>query len=120
MMPGTLVATTQGPVGAFAVNHTPFSTHQHVWSESSRITGRAQFVAYISPFVPASAANFGAPSYVTVSFASEIFTAAVCGIELAIAASCACGVPGTDTSTFALGPSGGILMKSAGSSFPGT
>ena len=39
---------------------------------------------------------------------------AVCGIELAIRASFACGVPGTETSTLAFGLVAGIFAKSAG------
>src|SRR5688572_14982701 len=114
MIPGTLVATTQGPSGALAVNHTPFSTHQYVLSPSIRMTGSAELVAYISPLVPSTATNFGGPSYVTVSFASAMLTAAVWGIELAMTASRASGVPGMDTSTLALGPSRGIFRKSRG------
>jgi hypothetical protein len=60
------------------------------------------------------------PSYVTSSFASFVFTVAVCGMELAISASCASGVPGMETSTFALGLSGGIFAKSGGSLSAGT
>src|SRR6516165_662381 len=56
--------------------------------------------------------NFASPSYCTVSFASERVMVAVCGIELAINASFACGVPGTDTSTVALGLLVGIFAKS--------
>jgi hypothetical protein len=41
-------------------------------------------------------------------------TVAVCGIELATTASCACGVPGTDAFTFSIGLSSGIFAKSAG------
>src|SRR4051812_19186245 len=119
MTPGTLVATAQGPVGDADVNHTPLSTHQHVLSASTWRTGSDVLVPYVRPFVPATAANLGSPSYFTVSFASDTFTAAVCGIELAISASCDSAVPGTETRTFALGPSRGIFAKSAGRSFPG-
>jgi len=48
------------------------------------------------------------------------FTVAVCGMEFAIAASRASGVPGTDAFAFSTGLESGILAKSAGSSFPGT
>ncbi|MNS89465.1 hypothetical protein D3C72_1234800 [compost metagenome] len=47
-------------------------------------------------------------------------TDAVCGIVAAISASRACGVPGTETSTLALGSCGEILAKSAGNWFPVT
>jgi hypothetical protein len=58
--------------------------------------------------------NIGSPSYCTVSFASERVMVAVCGIELAINASLASGVPGTDARTIALGLFVGILAKSGG------
>ena len=45
---------------------------------------------------------------------------AVWGMEFAIAACCACGVPGTAAFTFSTGLASGILAKSAGSCFPGT
>jgi hypothetical protein len=47
-------------------------------------------------------------------------TVAVCGMEFAITASCASGVPGTDAFTFSTGLDSGILAKSAGSAFPDT
>src|SRR5215213_6800312 len=85
-----------------------------------RMTGSTVLVAYCSPLTPAIGLNVGSPSYLTVRVASEIFTAAVCGMELATTASRACGVPGTDTSTFAFGPSAGIFWKSCGKSLPAT
>ena len=58
--------------------------------------------------------NVASPSYCTVSFASERVIVAVCGMELAINASFASGVPGTDASTVPLGLSAGIFPKSGG------
>ncbi len=65
--------------------------------------------------VPASGARCGGPSNVGVNlgpFARG--TVAVCGIVLAIAASCACGVPATDDSTAPASECGGMLRKPAG------
>ena len=45
---------------------------------------------------------------------------AVCGIELEIAASCACGVPATVGSTAPAGDCGGMCAKSGGSALFGT
>ena len=47
-------------------------------------------------------------------------THAVCGMLLAIAASLACGVPGTETFTTAFGLLSGMFLKSGGSFAPGT
>src|SRR5215469_10700462 len=77
------------------------------------------FLAY-SIGVPSIGTNIGSPSYWTVTLASERVMVAVWGIELAMSASLASGVPGTDASTVALGLSTGILAKSGGSSFPAT
>src|SRR5687768_16383498 len=120
MTPGTFFATAHGPVGALDSNHTPFCTHQNEFASSMRITGRAVFVAYDNPLAPSIALNFGGPSYATVRCVSAIVTVAVCGIELAMTASFACGVPGTETSTFALAWVGGIFVKSPGSARPST
>ena len=83
------------------------------------MTGGWELTAYCIA-VPWIGANCGGPSYVTSSFAAERLTAAVCGIEFAISASFACGVPGTETSAFARALSGGIFAKSSGSDLAGT
>src|SRR5215213_3251911 len=84
------------------------------------MTGTVALVANVRPFVPSIGLNTGLPSYATVKCVSEILTAAVCGIALAIAASRAWGVPGMESSTLALGPSAGIFRKSGGNCLPGT
>ena len=55
-----------------------------------------------------------------VSLASLRLIAAVSGMLLAITASWAWAVPGTDAFTFSFGLSSGILAKSGGKSRPGT
>ena len=71
--------------------------------------------------MPSIGFNWGGPSYFGVgSFASARLIAAVSGRLLAITASCAWGVPGTDAFTFSLGLSSGIFAKSGGRSLPGT
>ena len=60
----------------------------------------------------------GAPSICDVNWALARSTVAVCGTPLAMSASCACGVPGTEAFTFSLGLSSGIWAKSGGSSAP--
>jgi hypothetical protein len=62
----------------------------------------------------------GPPSYSTVVGLMSRCTVAVCGIWLAICASRACAVPGTDSSKSAIGWPAGIFAKSAGSDLPGT
>ncbi|OYW48586.1 MAG: hypothetical protein B7Z30_18745 [Rhizobiales bacterium 12-68-15] len=47
-------------------------------------------------------------------------TTDICGMVAAMAASFACGVPGTEMSALALGSLGEIRAKSAGSRSPGT
>src|SRR5215813_5415790 len=81
--------------------------------------GVGEFTAYRSE-VAVIGTNFGAPSYVAVKWAALRFTVAVCGMLLAITASCACGVPGIDASTRPAGPCSGIFAKSGGSWPPGT
>src|SRR6516165_10532180 len=77
------------------------------------MTAALVFLAEFSD-VPPIGSNFASPSYCTVSFASERVMVAVCGIEFAINASLACGVPGTDASTVALRLVVGIFAKSGG------
>jgi hypothetical protein len=83
--------------------------------------GSDAFTTYRSP-VPSIGRYSGSPSIVGAgsSVVPARSTVAVCGIELAIAASCACGVPGTEAFTFSTGLESGILAKSAGSSRPAT
>ena len=45
---------------------------------------------------------------------------AICGISAAMAASCACGVPGTEAFTFSFGLVSGMSAKSTGRSVPGS
>src|SRR6266404_5158630 len=78
------------------------------------MTGVAVLAAYNSE-VPGMATKLGAPTYSSVSLALLRETVAVCGIVLAITASCACGVPATESSTLDFGLSDGIFLKSAGS-----
>src|SRR3712207_4150528 len=118
MTPGTVVATTHGPVAARAVNQTPSCTHQNVLSAVTSITGSGEFVAYDSPFAPSPFANFGVPSCVASSLASASFTGAACGKALAMAASVGCGVPGLETRTFAFWRSGGIFANAGGNGLP--
>src|ERR1051325_5664375 len=59
--------------------------------------------------------NCGVPSKLTFNDAALRVIVAVCGIALAINASFACGVPGTETSTEAFACVAGIFAKSAGS-----
>ncbi len=81
--------------------------------------GVGAFAAYASG-VPAMGRHCGGPSYVAVKCAAARVTVAVCGMLLAITASCACGVPGTEASTTPLAPPSGIFAKSGGSWPPGT
>src|SRR5215472_836158 len=83
------------------------------------MTAALVFLAY-SIEVPSMGAKVGWPSYCTVTLASARVIVAVWGIELAMSASLASGVPGTEASTVALELSAGILAKSGGSSFPAT
>jgi hypothetical protein len=65
--------------------------------------------------------NWGLPSNCGgENFASLILTVAVCGTLLAISASWACAVPGTDALMFFLSLSSGILAKSVGRFLPST
>src|SRR5512146_1827181 len=61
------------------------------------------------------ARNCGAPSNTGENFGPfTSWIVAVCGIEFAIRASCACGVPATDVSTTPAGEFTGMRLKSAG------
>src|SRR5579862_9187156 len=71
--------------------------------------------------VPSIGLICGVPSIVIgLAIWAERCTVAVCGIELATTASCACGVPGTDAFTFSIGLSSGIFAKSGGRLDAGT
>ena len=77
--------------------------------------GTDAFVTYESE-VPGTGAYCGAPSKFGVNFGPFLSgTVAVCGIEFAISASRACGVPATVGSTAPASECGGIFAKSAGS-----
>src|SRR5258708_1398533 len=66
--------------------------------------------------VPGIGTTFGGPSKFGVNLGPFLSgTVAVCGMELAITASCACGVPATVGSTAPASDCGGIFAKSAGS-----
>src|ERR1700730_5406988 len=101
MTGGTLVATAHGPDGAGATNHNPLWSAEYV-EPSTRMTGPAPLAAYCSG-APGMAASRGGPSYRTSSFVWLRLIAAVCGMSLAITASRASGVPGTEASTSPLG-----------------
>src|SRR3954470_21971280 len=77
------------------------------------MTAAEGFRAYVI-VLPSIGMNVGSPSYTTVSLASERVMVAVCGIELAISASSACDVPGTETRIFAIGLSSGIFANPVG------
>lgn len=66
------------------------------------MTGTDALTAYCSG-VAGTAASRGGPSYRTSSFVWPRLIAAVCGMSLAITASRASGVPGTEASTSPLG-----------------
>ena len=78
--------------------------------------GTEAFTTYRSG-VPSMALSVGGPSYRTSSCARRLIVA-VCGISLAITASRACGVPGTDASTSPFGWLSGMRAKSGGSRSP--
>ena len=78
------------------------------------MTGSDELTTYVSG-VPGIGANCGGPSKFGVNVGPFLSgTVAVCGIELAITASCACGVPATDGSTAPASEAGGICAKSGG------
>jgi hypothetical protein len=82
--------------------------------------GELELAMYCSE-VPWICAYCGGPSKLGVNaggLASEIV--ADCGIEFAMSASCACGVPATEASTTPAGESFGIFAKSGGSAFAAT
>ena len=98
MTAGTELAMTQGPVSCGAVNHTPATT-EYKASGAAWITGSEEFATYQSE-VPSIGINCGGPSKFGVKVGPFFRgTVAVCGIELEITASCACGVPATVGST---------------------
>src|SRR5258708_38101523 len=118
MEAGTVSATCHGPAAELAVNQMPLATAKN-WAGAVCMTGVAVFTAYDNE-VLAMPANFGAPSYTTFSVVDLRDTVAVCGMVAAMAASFACGVPGTDTSAFACASSGAIFANSGGKLFPST
>src|SRR5262245_22930401 len=68
--------------------------------------------------VPGIGPSCGAPSYATLSRAALRLTVAVWGMELAIKASWAAAVPGTEARTAPRGEAGGICANEGGS-WPG-
>ena len=71
--------------------------------------------------VPSMGRSCGAPSNTGVNIGPFTRgTVAVCGMEFAMTASCACGVPATAASTTPAGESGGMRRKSAGRLVLGT
>src|SRR5262245_39346733 len=112
MTAGTLEAATHGPVADAARNQTPFWQAYQVMS-STLMIGTALFTTYFSG-VSGIGWRSGFPSMFGVNWTLLGLTWAICGIWLAITASCACGVPGTEARTFSLGLSSGILANSGG------
>src|SRR4051812_5730851 len=114
---------THGPWGEADVNHTPFSQANQLWS-FTRMTGVAVLEAYINGSeVPAMATSWGAsPSYRGSGFNCAVARSilVVVGMQVAMTASAACCVPGTDAFTFSCTLSLGIFANSAGSDLPGT
>src|SRR5262245_12246657 len=84
------------------------------------MTGCEEFLTYCR-LVPSIGVSTGSPSYLGAGgLTLEVSTWAVWGTLLAIIASWAWTVPGTEALTFSLGLSSGIFAKSPGSSLPGT
>ena len=84
------------------------------------ITGSDEFATYISG-VPGICENCGNPSKLGVNVGPFLSgTVAVCGIEFAITACCACGVPATDGRTAPANDCEGIFAKSGGNALLGT
>src|SRR4249920_227986 len=85
------------------------------------MTGTWLLATYCSG-VPVTGRHCGTPSNTGVNLGPSVRdTAAVCGIELAITASCACGVPATEASTMDAGePLAGICLNDAGSALLAT
>ncbi|EXI71485.1 MAG: hypothetical protein AW07_03547 [Candidatus Accumulibacter sp. SK-11] len=82
--------------------------------------GVAALTTYCSG-VPAIGRHCGAPSNAGVKAGPlRSGTTAVCGIELAISASCACGVPATEARTTPAATFFGMRAKSAGSELAAT
>src|SRR5690348_10896252 len=120
MVAGTEVEMDQGPCGVMASNHTPFWQLYHSLS-LTRMTGVEVLVAYASdvPSMAASAGSLPSKNGAGSSFAKLRSILVVVGMLLAITASCAWRVPGTDAFTFSFGLSSGIFAKSAGRLLPG-
>ncbi|MNL34366.1 hypothetical protein D3C87_1563350 [compost metagenome] len=79
-----------------------------------------QLSAYLRLVPEIAAQIYFPPSHSIFSGFKLRATLAVCGMLVAITASFAWGVPGTDTRTSATGLVTGIFAKSLGSSFPET
>src|SRR5438270_10369470 len=84
------------------------------------MTGSDELTTYERD-VPTTGAYCGGPSKFGVNVGPFLSgTVAVCGIVLAIAASCACGVLATEGRIAPANECGGICAKSAGSALLGT
>src|SRR5262245_8944852 len=118
MTGGTNVATAHGPWTEDAVNHTPFCTAYQA-SCDTMIIGVGALTTYMSG-VSGTGLRSGVPLINGVNEAVVRETVAVCGMSLAMTASCACGVCGTAALTFSLGLSSGIWAKSGGRFVPAT
>src|SRR5262245_13564625 len=118
MTAGIAVATVHGPCTAAAANHTPLCTAYQSFC-ATIMMGIGELETYMSGVVGTGFSS-GAPVITGVKVALARSTTAVCGISLAMRASCACGVPGTEAFTFSLGLSSGIWAKSGGRLVPAT
>src|SRR5262245_37685617 len=118
MTAGIAVATVHGPCTEAAVNHTPFCTAYQSFCETMMM-GIGELLTYISD-VLGTGCSSGAPEMTGVKVAVARSTVAVCGISLAMMASCACGVPGTEALTFSFRLSSVIWAKAGGRLVPAT
>src|SRR5712671_918879 len=84
------------------------------------MTGTDELATYVNG-VPGICEYCGGPSKLGVKVGPFLSgTVAVCGIVLAIAACCACGVPATDGNTAAASDAGGICANPGGIALLGT
>src|SRR5215813_309682 len=118
MTGGTAAATAQGPDDDDAVNHTPLSTPYHSVADTMMI-GAGELKTYESS-VSGMGRTSGAPSMTGANCARARSIVAIWGISLAITASCAWSVPGTDAFTFSFGLVSGMRAKSGGRFAPAT
>src|SRR5215510_1829366 len=118
MTAGIAVATAHGPCAEAAANHTPFCTAYQSFCDTMMM-GIGELETYISD-VLGTGCSSGAPEMTGVKVAVARSMVAVCGIALAMMASCACGVPGTEAFTFSFGLSSGIWAKAGGRLVPAT